>query len=249
MNIIAQLILCAALLFLGCSSPTSLAGGGTDFPNSTTMGAALSSNIASGNQWGDSVMLADTLPSLSGGSTIAVPAFPAVSGASKTVAAASQSLTYNLSDTGSLGIVTALYSNTIPDSLTESDTIVILYDAAWRAGVPANFHIYSYRGEKVFSASSLDQHYAFTDADGDSILNNRNGLPNRATLLWSCTDSSGTTVFAGLTFNGGADNDLTTAADNRILACRTGRIGRTGDTLATTVFFAYGGDSVIYRPE
>ncbi len=249
MNIIARLILCIALLFLGCSSPTSLAGGGTDFPNSTTMGAALSSNIASGNQWGDSVMPADTLPSLSGGSPVAVPAFPAVAGTSKSVVAASQSLTYNLSDTGTLGVVTVLYSNAIPDSLTESDTIVILYDAAYRAGVPANFHSYSYRGEKVFSAAALDQHYSYTDADGDSILNNRNGLPNRARLFWSSTDGSGTTVFADLTFDGGADNDLATSADNRILACRTGRIGTTGDTVASVTFLAYGGGSVIFDPK
>jgi hypothetical protein len=247
MNVIARLILCVAL-FLGCSSPTSIAGGGTDFPNSTTMGAALSSNIASGNQWGDSVMLADTLPSLSYGRPIAIPAFPAVAGTSKTVAAASQTLTYNLSDTGTLRIVTAIYLNSIPDSLTESDTIVILYDSAYRVGVRANFHIYRYRGEKIFPAAALDQHYSFTDADGDGILNNRNGLPNQATLVWSSTDASGTTAFADLTFDGGADNNLRTATDNRILAFRKGRIGKTGDTLTSAVFFAYDGDSVIFVP-
>ena len=136
-----------------------------------------------------------------------------------------------------------------PDSFTEKDTIVILYDAAYHAGVPGNYHIYSYRGERIFPATGIDQHYSYTDADGDSILNNRNALPNRAAVAWSSTDASGITLAVDLTIDGGKDNDLTTAADNRILASRIGRFRKAGDTLSSTTFFAYNkGDSVIYDP-
>ena len=255
MNIIARFLLAAALLSIGCStSPNSLAGGGTDFPNSHTtaaaMGKNLSDNIASGNQWGDSVALADTLPDPAGGVPLAAPAFPSSGSLSKAVVATvtRQALTYDLSDTATLGIVLAYYS-LASDSLTENDTIVLLYDAAYRGGVPANYHIYSYRGEKIFTVGAIDQHYSYTDADGDSIINNRNGLPNRMAITWSSTGASGTVTVIDLTIDGGADDDLTTAADNRILASRIGRFGATGDTLSLTMFIAYKGDSVIFDPK
>ncbi len=256
MNIIARFLLAATLLSIGCStSPNSLAGGGTDFPNSHTtaaaMGKNLSDNIASGNQWGDSVALADTLPDPAGGVPLTAPAFPSSGSLSKAAVAAAgtgQTLTYDLSDTATLGIVRALYS-LASDSLTENDTIVLLYDAAYRGGVPANYHIYSYRGEKIFAAIAIDQRYSYTDADGDSIINNKNGLPNRTAITWTSTDASGTVTVIDLTIDGGGDDDLTTAADNRILASRIGRFGKTGDTLSLTTFIPYKGDSVIFDPK
>jgi hypothetical protein len=251
MSVIARFILAAfagALLFLGCStSPTSQAGGGTDFPNSHTtaaaMGINLSDNIASGNQWGDSVALVDTLPDPTGGISLAVPAMPTTT---------ATTLTYDLSDTATLGIVRA-YDSLISGSLTENDTILFLYDAAYRAGVPGNYHIYSYRREQIFAATRIVRRYSCTDVDGDSILNNRNGLPNRAAITWSSTGAPGIdTVIAltidGGTIDGGADGDLTTAPVHRILASQIGRFDKNGDTLALTTFTAYKGDSVIFDP-
>ncbi len=238
MNILARIILIAALLAMGCSSPTSVAGGGTDFPNSTTtaavMGADISTNIASGNQWGDSVALTDTLPSPSGGVNPSVPALPAAG------------VTWNLSDT-TLGIVLA-YDSIAADSFMERDTFVVLDDAAYRTGIPAEYHVYTYRGAKAYSSTGIVQRYSYTDASGDSILNNGGGLPNRATVAWSSTDASGAVTTVNLTVDGGADDNLATAADNRILASRIGRFGKTGDTLGLTTFIPYAADSVVFDP-
>ena len=245
MSVIVRFTLAATLLFLGCSSsPTSQAGGGTDFPNSHTtvaaMGVNLSDNIASGNQWGDSMTLADTLPDPAGGLSLAVPAIPA------------ETLTYDLSDT-MLGIVRACDS-LVSGSLTEKDTLVFLYDAAYRtgAGVPGNYHIYSYRGEKIFAATAIAHRYSYTDIAGDSILNNPDGLPNRAAITWLSTGGPIDTVITltvdGGTIDGVANGDLRTATDQRILASQIGRFRKNGDTLTLTTFKAYKGDSVIFDP-
>jgi hypothetical protein len=254
MNRLPGYLLIAALLLAGCSSsPTSLAGGGTDFPNSHTtaaaMGKNLSDNISSGNQWGDSVALTDTVPNPSGGVALTVPSLPGVTAAAKGLAKATavQTVTYDLSDTATLAIVRAFYALT-SDSLMESDTLILLYDAAYRDSAVGSRHLYSWRGEKLFTASGLDQHYSYIDADGDSIINNRNGLLNRVAITWNSTDASGAMTAVALTIDGGADNDLSTAADNRILASSIGRFDKSGDTLSFTVATGYRGDSVVLDP-
>jgi hypothetical protein len=241
-----------AVFIFSCTKTLSVAGGGgDDFPNSHTtasaLGKSIADNLSSSNQWGDSIVLPQSPLASLATQSVSVPSVPASSPpalAKKT--AASQSLTYDFSDT-LLGVVRVYYSETT-DSTIKSDTIILLYDAAFRDTSVKNKHLYAYEGQTFNLLSHIRTYYRYADSDGDSIINNQNGKPNSVIAQTTVINLLGTvekTVFGA---DGGTDENLDTKADNRLLAFNYVKHSATGDTVSFAQYESYSGAAFIIDP-
>ena len=242
------------VLISSCTKTLSVAdGGGDDFPNSHTTASALgkiiADNLSSANQWGDSIVLPQSPTASLATQSVSVPPVPASSPpalAKKT--AVSQSLTYDFSDT-LFGVVKVYYGET-SDSTVKSDTIILLYDAVLRDTSIKNKHLYAYEGQTLNVPSRVQTYYRFADGDGDSIINNQDGKPNRVTAQISVISpppfSSVEKTF--LEADGGADGNLDTKADNRLLAFNYVKLSAAGDTVSFAQYEIYSGSAFIIDP-
>ena len=236
---VAFVMACWTVYFTGCTKVNTVAlGGGNDFPN-PAIGAILAEGISKGNNWGDSVAMPEPVSPLSASQSVSVPSTPsAVHGTAIT-------LHIDLSDTGR-GLIYWYYGVSSADTSIKNDTIIFLYDAAYRDSSVK--HMYLYKGVTVSKRTQVRSTYLFVDADGDSIINNRNGLPNRVFIAASSTTALGVTEKSELEIDGGKDGNLDTKADNRVRQCRSVKISATGDTLSAIEYTNYRRDSVIIDP-
>jgi len=133
---VLDLLLIAVVVFTACTKNTIVAdgGGGNDFPNPHTtasaLGKAIADNLSSGDHWGDSIIMPQSLSASLATQSVSIPSIPETAPSLAKKSATSISLHYDLSDTLH-GIVRVYYSVT-SDSAVENDTLVMLYDAAFR---------------------------------------------------------------------------------------------------------------------
>jgi hypothetical protein len=241
---VVSLVLC--LLAFGCSKTnTTLTGGGNDFPNPHTSASALGKiigdNLSKGDHWSDSVALPAACSPLALAQSVSVPVIPSSDLAKKNV---SQTLHIDLSDTVH-GIVAVYYSVT-SDSAIKSDTLIILYDDAFRDNIKNNEHLYLIKGSSLNQLTHVRSSYLFIDSDGDSIINNRNGKPNRVLVSSSTIGPLGALARFEIEIDGGADNNLDTKADMRILQCRTLSLSKNGDTVSLADYHSLSADSALF---
>jgi len=238
---VALAMVCWAVCLMGCAKVNTVAsGGGNDFPN-PAIGAILAEGISKGNNWGDSVAMPEPVSPLSASQSVSIPSTPSAAHGTAVT------LHIDLSDTGR-GLIYWYYGVSSADTSIKNDTIIFLYDAAYRDSSVKNKHIYLYKGVTVSKRSQARSTYLFVDADGDSIINNRNGLPNRVFIAASTTTALGVTEKSELEIDGGKDDNLDTKADNRVRQCWSIKISVTGDTLSAIEYTNYRRDSVIIDP-
>jgi len=242
------------VLVFSCAKSLNVAGGGgDDFPNSHTtasaLGKSIADNLSSANQWGDSIALPQSPTASLATQSVSVPSVPAaLSPALAKKTAASQSLTYDFSDTLQ-GVVRVYYGETT-DSTVKSDTITLLYDAAFRDTSVKNKHLYAYEGQTLNVPSRVQTYYRYADADGDSIINNQDGKPNQviAQIIVVNPPPLGTVEKTFLEADGGADGNLDTKADNRLLAFNYVKLSAAGDTVSFAQYESYSGAAFIIDP-
>jgi hypothetical protein len=242
------------VLVFSCAKSLNVAGGGgDDFPNSHTtasaLGKSIADNLSSANQWGDSIVLPQSPTASLATQSVSVPSVPASSPsalAKKT--ATSQSLTYDFSDTLQ-GVVRVYYGETT-DSTVKSDTIILLYDAVLRDTSIKNKHLYAYEGQTLSVLSRIQTYYRYADGDGDSIINNQNGKPNQVIAQITVINPPplGTVEKTFLEADGGADGNLDTKADNRLLAFNYVKLSAAGDTVSFAQYESYSGAAFIIDP-
>jgi hypothetical protein len=238
---VVSLVLC--LLAFGCSKTnTTLTGGGNDFPNPSTLGKIIVENLSKGDHWGDSLVLPAASSPLALAQSVSVPVIPSSDLAKK--ATTSKTLRFDLSDT--LDGVVRVYYGVTSDSVIKSDTLIILYDDAFRDGIKNNEHLYLIKGSSFNRLTLLRSSYLFVDSDGDSVLNNRNGKPNRVFVSSSISSPTSLTKLSEIEIDGGKDGDLDTKADLRILQCRFLSLDTAGDTLSSVRYEPYQDGSVIF---
>jgi hypothetical protein len=238
-----SLMLC--LMALGCSKPTTLVGGVNDFPNPLTsaeLGKIITDNLSKGDHWSDSVALPEASSPLALAQSVSVPVIPSSELAKKT--ATSQTLRFDLSDTAH-DVIAVYYSNT-SDSVIKNDTLIVLYDDAFRDKIKNNEHLYLIKGSSLNQLTHVRSSYLFVDSDGDSIINNRNGKPNRVFVSSASTGPSGASTRFEIEIDGGADNNLDTKADMRILQCRTLSLSKDGDTVSLADYRSMSVGSILF---
>ena len=243
-----------AVLVFSCAKSLNVAGGGgDDFPNSHTtasaLGKSIADNLSSANQWGDSIVLPQSPTASLATQSVSVPSVPAAqSSALAKKTATSQSLTYDFSDT-LFGVVRVFYGEST-DSTVKSDTIILLYDAAFRDTSVKNKHLYAYEGQTLNALSRVQTYYRFADSDGDSIINNQDGKPNQviAQIIVMNPPPLGTVEKTFLETDGGADGNLDTKADNRLLAFSYVKLSAAGDTVSFAQYESYSGSAFIIDP-
>jgi hypothetical protein len=249
---VLDLLLIAVVVFTACTKNTIVAdgGGGNDFPNPHTtasaLGKAIADNLSSGDHWGDSIIMPQSLSASLATQSVSIPSIPETAPSLAKKSATSISLHYDLSDTLH-GIVRVYYSVT-SDSAVENDTLVMLYDAAFRDTSEKNKHLYSYEGITINKLSHIKTHYRFADSDGDSIINNRDGKPNQVIAEVTVINPLGGVDKTMLSADGGADNNLDTKADNRLLAFSYVKLSAQGDTASFTHYESFSGASFIIDP-
>jgi hypothetical protein len=242
MRIPWQSSLVVFIMLLGCTSPTTtqLSGGGNDFPNATVVGKAIADNLSQGDHWADSL----ALPAASSPAPIArsavLPSVPSEQTAKRAVK--SQSL--HIAVDSVAGIVLMDYS-AISDSILRRDTLIFLYDSAFRDNVKDNEHLYLVKSSSIDLATLARTSSLFVDADGDNVINNKNGRLNRVIVSSSTSFLLRPARTSQIVVDAGADQDLATGGDNRIMLCRTFDVNASGDTVSLTQYESYGADSVI----
>ena len=245
------LLIATGVLFSACTKTTLVAdGGGNDFPNSHTtasaLGKTIAANLGSGNNWGDSIVMPQSPSPASATQSISVPTSAPSSSSLAKKTQASQSLIFDLSDTVN-GIVLAYY-DVSSDSLIKNDTLVLLYDDAFRDTSIKNKHLYQYKGTTINTLSHIQTRYRFTDSDGDSIINNLDGKLNQVIAEVTVINPLGTVEKTVLGVDGGADENLDTKADNRLLAFSYVKLAANGDTASFMQYESYTGSLFIVDP-
>jgi hypothetical protein len=124
----------------------------------------------------------------------------------------------------------------------------MLYDAVFRDTSEKNKHLYSYEGITINKQSHIQTNYRFADIDGDSIINNRDGKPNQAIADLAVINPLGGVEKTVLIADGGADNDLDTKADNRLLAFSYVKLSARGDTASFTSYESFSDAPFIIDP-
>ena len=74
-------LIAIAMLFSACSKTTLVAdGGGNDFPNShttaSTLGKSIADNLSSGDHWGDSIIMPQSLSASLATQSVSIPSIP-----------------------------------------------------------------------------------------------------------------------------------------------------------------------------
>jgi hypothetical protein len=242
MKLVVALVLFLMLSACAPTNPPPVSGGGNDFPNPQGLGKIIADNLSKGDHWGDSIALpaASTPAAIAQG--VSVPIAPS-SGLTKK-ANASLTIHFDLSDT-SRGVVRVTVS-LVSDSVMKNDTFLVLNDDAFRDSIKNNEHLYSLKGSSINRLTFVRSSYLFVDSDGDSIINNRDGKPNRLFASSSVTSPlSGIKNFE-IEIDGGKDGNLDTKGDMRILQCRSLSLTQKGDTLSMVRYEKYRGDSVLF---
>jgi len=235
---------------VSCSHVTTLAGGGNDFPNSHTTSASLgeliADNLSSGDSWQDSVSIPTAPAPDSVAQSITIPDAPAITLGKKTASA--QTTVLDFSDTSAKQLV-YLYHTDTSDTMAKTDTVIYKYDDVFRDSTVKTKNMFIYKGSTLNKTTRARSTYVFRDKDGDSIINNQDGKPNKVLASVTYTLSSGIADKADVILDGGKDNNLYTKNDDRILSCTFGRFRANGDTV---VFGKYSNmnpyDSVIFDP-
>ena len=245
------LLIATGVLFSSCTKNTLVAdGGGNDFPNSHTtasaLGKTIAANLGSGNNWGDSIVMPASPSAGSATQSISIPSVPASSTALAKKSAANISVSYDLSDT--LNGIVRVYYDVTTDSIIKNDTLILLYDAVFRDTSNKNKHLYSYEGITIDKLSHIQTQYRFTDSDGDSIINNRDGKPNQVIAEITVINPLGTIEKTVLGADGGKDGDLDSTADNLLLALSYVKLSAKGDTLSFVQYGSYSDAPVIIDP-
>ena len=243
MKLLHRVSLALCLLAFGCSKTnTTIVGGGNDFPNPSALGKIIVDNLSKGDHWGDSVALPAASSPLALAQSVSMPSVPTLGLAKK--ATTSQTLHFDLSDTA-YGVVAVYYSVT-SDSVIKSDTLIVLYDDAFRDNTINNKHLYLIKGSSLNRQTLVRSWYRFVDSDGDSIINNRNGKPNRVLASSSIIGPLGASTSFDIEIDGGADNNLDTKTDMRILQCHTLGLNKDGDTVSMADYRSFGADSALF---
>jgi hypothetical protein len=242
------LIALAVLVVLAGCSPTTqpqLSGGGNDFPNppsSAALGKLIADNLSTGAHWADSVQLPAPSSPAALAQSVSVPSATSTGMAKK--ATTSETLRFDLSDTGN-GVVRVFYG-LVSDTIIKNDTIYVLYDDAFRDGIRNNEHLYSLKGASIDRRTLVRSSYLFVDSDGDSIMNNRDGKPNRVFVSISTASPLDPIAQFDIEIGAGKDGNLDTKSTLRILQCQSLSLSRKGDTLSMVRYEKYRGDSVIF---
>jgi hypothetical protein len=239
-------LLSVEIFLCGCSQLV-VSGGGNDFPNSHTtvsaLGKMIADNLANGDHWSDSVALPQASTPLASAQAISIPN-ASTQGLSKSFKSLS-TITMRLDYSDTAHGTVSLFSFVESDSVLKSDTLIILYDETFRDSIKNNEHLKSVKGSTLFKRSNIISSYSYTDADGDGILNNRNGKPNRVIVLTSETFPLGSMTQSEIEIDGGKDGNLDTKEDMRIITYKTLTLDKKGDTLAWTQYESRDNDSVI----
>ena len=244
-------LIAIAMLFSACSKTTLVAdGGGNDFPNShttaSTLGKSIADNLSSGDHWGDSIIMPQSFSASQATQSVSIPSIPSAPPSLAKKSATSISLSFDLFDT--LHGIVRVYYGVTSDSEVKNDTLVMLYDAAFRDTSEKNKHLYSYEGLTINKLSHIQTRYRYADGDGDSIINNRDGKPNQAIADVAVINPLGGVEKTVLSADGGSDNNLDTKADNRLLAFSYVKLSAQGDTASFAHYESFSGASFIIDP-
>lgn len=233
-----------SVAMVGCSptTPPPQSAGGDDFPNAQVLGKIIVDNLSKGEQWADSIALPAASSPAAIAQSVSVPSAPSSGLTKKTNT--SLTLHFDFSDT-SHGVV-RVDAHLVSDSAIKNDTFLILYDDAFRDSIKNNEHLYMLKGKSTNKKTLITTSYLFIDSDGDSIINNQDGKPNRVFVSSSSAFLVGAVRKFEIEIDAGKDGNLDTKEDLRILQCQSLSLGKNNDTLSMVRYENYGGDSALF---
>lgn len=230
-------------LFVACSTATGpqAGGGGNDFPNAA-LGKKVADNLAGYQNWEQALGAPAAVPGPGAGSCVPLPQVP-LTGLGKRTAGGVDSLTWDMSDTATLGVY-RLYHVRFDDTATTRDTAVFAWDDFARDTIDDNERIVSLNGLSVATGTDRYSRFQYSDADGDGIIGETQGRFNAARVVWTVGWGRTYVAITDMTVDAGADNDFNRDDDNRILASSVVSLSGS-DTLMRYTFSDADGDSVI----